>query len=169
MPGALGGDVDAGELLLVALGSATVAALVSGAFSIVTTRSLVSEQREERLAIERVRHDAAHQERLRLDTQFFMTLYLNEGLEASAQYFDGLSIAIDRAHRRARRVRGIVGASASEGSGYSVEDMLSIGRAVDPLLADSVAANQASLVVFPGTFMQSAHTANRCVVLAEDF
>lgn len=156
------------------LGSALLASLITGVISFFATRMLINDQqaarRDEADRLERVR--AVDQ--LSVETNRFLDHFVAGGLETCAADADEAAHLVDRAYLRARRNRRLVGAAGEvETPAVSGEsEWTRIGQmrqALGDFYLPERGFGQASLLPFPGDFMQSALAFNRCVSLAEDW
>jgi hypothetical protein len=84
------------EVLVLFLSSAAVAAVVSGLFSLKTTRSLIAGQRQERREAAAERDREREEEAKRTDTAMFWARYVENGLEPEQDRGGGGSREADR-------------------------------------------------------------------------
>jgi hypothetical protein len=156
------------EVLVLFLSSAAVAAVVSGLFSLKTTRSLIAGQRQERREAAAERDREREEEAKRTDTAMFWARYVENGLETLASQLDRASQQTDLGYRRAKRNRATFRGLLDD-TPATLQNIIDIRAAVEPIQTDPIVLSQAALLPFPGDFQQSALQLNRSLALADDF
>ncbi len=158
------------EIVGLALGSAVIAALITGWFARSTTNALIEDQRNERREAAGREEKANDAALVASETDQFVLRYVAGGLELVASQLDRASHQVDVEHRRAKRLRAITrGLSDIAEPKGSLRDLLEVRGMIDPPQPAPVHVTQSSLVAFPGDYMQAGLLLNRCIALADDF
>jgi hypothetical protein len=157
------------EVVALLLGSAVIAAAISGLFARATTNSLIGDQRLERHEVAEREERRAAEATIAAETDQFLQRYVGGGLEMVASQLDRASHQVDINHRRSKRLRAMTRNLPDQEPQATFRDLVELRGILDPPQADPIHINQSSLVPFPGDFMQAGLLLNRCIALADDF
>jgi hypothetical protein len=157
------------EIGALVLGSAVVAAVISGLFSRTTTNAIIADQRTERQ--ERTAREDQQRNDLSLQraNEEFIDRYVVNGLELIAYQLDSASQGIDVNYRRARRLRDMLLGATKNSVAIGLEELAAARGPLDPPSVSPINVPQSVLVPYPGDFMQAGLLMNRCLALADDF